>query len=184
MAIIKINPQESFSDENLTDIAHFKSIQDIYKQAENWNIVTSPFDIKGFLLKNGIRIIEEEMGSDCSGYIEKRVNNWVIGINKYQTLKRQRFTLAHEFAHFLYDRQDIERDGKLEDLILFRDDGRSNSREQRANEFAAQLLMPDKLFLHYLEKGIRQISDLSDKFNISLAAVRYRAYKLGYLKEY
>lgn len=184
MAIIKINPKESFSDEGLSGIIRFKSIQEIYEQAEAWNIVTSPFDIKSFLLKNGIRIIEEEMGSDCSGYIEKRANYWAVGINKYQTLKRQRFTLAHEFAHFLYDSQDIERDGKLEDLILFRDDGRANSREQRANEFAAQLLMPDKLFQHYLEKGVRQISDLSDRFNVSLAAVRYRAYKLGYLKEY
>lgn len=184
MAIIKINPKEPFSEERFSENSYkYKSIEEIYEQARKWRIAATPFDIKSFLIRSGVKIVYEEMDSDCSGYIEKRINTWVVGINQYQILKRQRFTLAHEFAHFLFDKEHIEQKGRIEDLILFRDQ-RSTQIERRANEFAGKLLMPDNLFKKYLEQGYRKLSVLSDKFDVSLAAVRYRAFKLGYLKEY
>lgn len=180
MAVIKKSRTESYTipggDED-------KYLRNIYRMANEMTLKTLPLDIESFIKKQGIKIIWEDMDNDISGYIEKRGNDWIIGINKYHAPRRQRFTLAHEYAHFVFDKKLIEEERKHFDTILFRGK-ESNLMEQRANEFAANILMPQRLFEQFLEEGIRNLSDLADKFNVSPAAIRYRAYKLGYIKEY
>ena len=55
----------------------------------------------------------------------------------------------------------------------------------RANEFASDILIPEKEFKNLIEEQhMRNIEDLANYFDVSLAAIRYKAYKLNYIKEY
>src|SRR3989344_2445995 len=143
MAVIKRPSAPLLSDDQKLDEVPQRSHEDIYQKAEEWGIETNPLDIETLVKRYGIKVVREEMDIDLSGYIEKRQNYWVIGINKYQTSRRQRFTLAHEFAHFLFDKAAIEA-GRLTDQIMLRSE-EVNPKEQRANEFAAKLLMPKQI---------------------------------------
>ena len=138
-----------------------------------------PLDIEKIIKDHKIEICKEDMDYDISGYIEKRETKWVIGVNKYHSLQRQRFTLAHEFAHYVLHRHRAITQ-RHEDLSLFRTN-EVDPIETEANDFAGELLIPKDQFKEYLRKGINKIGDLSNKFNVSVSAIRYKAYKLGYL---
>ena len=44
--------------------------------------------------------------------------------------------------------------------------------------------MPEDKFEQYISEGTNTIEKLADKFQLSISAVRYRAYKLKYIQEY
>ena len=137
-----------------------------------------PLDIEALIKDHQIKILKEDMDYDISGYIEKRGKNWMIGINKYHSRKRQRFTMAHELAHYILHRSHIGI--KHEDMVLFRNN-EVNPIEVEANNFASELLIPRAEFKKHIDSGITKISDLSEKFDVSISAIRYKAYKMGYL---
>lgn len=137
-----------------------------------------PLDIEALIKKYQIKILKEDMDYDISGYIEKRGKNWMIGINKYHSKKRQRFTMAHELGHYVLHRNNIGI--KHEDMVLFRNN-EVNPMEVEANNFASELLIPREEFKKHIADGVTKISDLSEKFDVSISAIRYKAYKMGYL---
>lgn len=175
MAIIRkpLLKQENSLPENIP-----QNISDIYSEANSLGLLMLPFDIESYLKKKGFKILYEDLDNDISGYIEKQLNDWIIGINKYHSPRRQRFTLAHEFAHYTLERDRLESDKKHYDNVLFRN-GIDQS-EQKANEFAADILMPAATFRNLLAHGVKTIDDLASSFNVSVAAVIYRAHKLGF----
>jgi len=101
---------------------------------------------------------------------------FVIRINRHDPAKRQRFTVAHELAHFLLHRDDIG--NGIEDDVLYRS-SLSDRREQQANRLAADILMPAAL-LHDAreaaeEKGVGDVAlYLADLFAVSEAAMRIK----------
>jgi len=79
---------------------------------------------------------------------------WTIVVNKDHPLNRQRFTMAHELGHLiLHEYKTPHADGPQK--IRFRD-GRSamgSDREEiEANQFAAEILMPDFLLIPELQR--------------------------------
>lgn len=185
MAIIKrptIKPSSTFISN--TDIIKHNSIDSIYSQAESLRIRTFPFDIITYLRRHGVVVIFEEM-DDMSAYVHYKNGLFTVGINKYQNETRQRFSAAHELAHIINDSDDVIK-GKFKEgeMIMFRDNNSVSQRERLANEFASELLMPKNTFNKLLKEGIRNIEELAHYFNVSPAAVKYRAYKLGYIQRY
>ena len=170
MAIIYPNKSYNFS-ENVTD----PKPEDILSNCKKMNY---PLNIVSLIKEYNITICEEDMEHDISGYIEKREKQWVIGVNKYHSEQRKRFTLAHEYAHYILHRHEIQ--DKHKDMALFRNNEISLI-EIEANNFAGELLIPREKFVKYISNGIKKISDLADNFNVSISAIRYKAYKLGYL---
>lgn len=162
----------------------YQDAREVHDVARRHGIATRPFDIEKFIRMHNITVVREEMSdNDISGYIECRVGDrWVIGINKYHNVQRQRFTLAHEFAHFCLHRETIS-DQKIEEVIIFRDATRSR-KEQDANEFASQILIPDKSFATFVKERTKDIAELAELFGVSPAAIRYKAYKLKFIREY
>lgn len=65
---------------------------------------------------------------------------FTIRINRHESKERQRFTLAHEIAHFLLHRDKLK-NGIMES-VLYRADGISNQEEIEANKLAAEMVMP------------------------------------------
>ena len=152
------------------------SISDIIKDAMiNGFIKEFTVDIEAIVKKNGLKIVRDDLPSAISGYLKKVDDEWVIGVNKNHHPHRQRFTIAHEFAHYCLHK----RDGSyFEDTTFFRKENDS-SIEFKANEFAAELLMPAEL-IHKAIKKTKKIVDLAELFKLSVQALKLRAKELGY----
>jgi Zn-dependent peptidase ImmA (M78 family) len=168
---------------NNNDIIH--SIKQIRDKINELKISQEPLDVERVVKEIfNIEILETDLGKNVSGFLERIDSKWYIYINKYESKLRKRFTIAHELGHFVCHRNQYVSDGKPDhDQVFFRDD-KTNSIEKAANEFAAELLMPENTFNECVNKGINTIEKLADAFQLSTSAVKYRAYKLGYLTEY
>ncbi len=88
----------------------------------------------------------------------------VVGINCKRTITRQRFTAAHELCHHLKDRRNEICPKEI----------KGNEVERFAEQFAAELLMPRKLFLsvahEYTENGKVSLDDalqIAERFGVS-----------------
>lgn len=103
-------------------------------------------------------------------------------INTTEKASRQRFTAAHEYAHFLVDRD--ERHGEI-----CHPERRKELFEMRANAFAAELLLPAGGVESSLEAlGARRLSvapehavHLMHHFGVSYDAVLWRLLNLGWI---
>lgn len=90
----------------------------------------------------GIQVFLSKLESGISGLIRKEEGKFVIKINMYEARSRQRFTLAHELAHFLLHQDILNKDEEIRDTIMYRS-GNSDKIEYDANRLAAEILMPD-----------------------------------------
>ncbi|WP_341536023.1 ImmA/IrrE family metallo-endopeptidase [Actinobacillus equuli] len=114
-------------------------------------------------------------------------------INKFEPEYRQRFTIAHEIGHIILSHQGksyrTNSSEKYSDTI-------ARMNEISANNFAAQLIMPEKLVKDSLldaidelgysikqsfsEREIKKIIDISaSHLNVSTQALSYRIDNLG-----
>lgn len=121
---------------------------------------------------------DDEMESSISGSLikDKENNKWVLRVNSKHHPKRQRFTMAHEYAHFILHKD--TRGSFVDEEIFFRKD-KSSSIEYNADKFASELLMPEDLFLKAVrEDGIKDVKELSNLFEVSAMAVKLRADEL------
>lgn len=125
----------------------------------------------------GVPIKAATLGPGISGEIRPgERDGFVIRINRHDPAKRQRFTVAHEIAHFLLHRDEIGTG--IEDDVLYRS-SLSDRREQQANRLAADILMPNDLLADAREaaeeKGVGDIVlYLADLFAVSEAAMRIK----------
>jgi Zn-dependent peptidase ImmA (M78 family) len=127
---------------------------------------------------------------EYSGFLIRRKDSGLIGINSDDTYARQRFTIAHELGHFILEKKDTHIDDKS--TVFYRnfngDDVNTDS-ERIVNKFAAALLMPRNLlkndFMKIETKGIFQENDLeylAEKYVVSKEAMKYRLANLGLIK--
>lgn len=133
----------------------------------------------GMLAKElGINVKLSALGRGLSGLIESRDGSYTIKINRHETRERQRFTLAHEIAHFLLHREVIDSDGEIRDNVLYRS-GQPERLEYEANRLAADLIMPiDRVQSDLATLGV-PVSDavierLAQEWQVSKAAMEIR----------
>lgn len=89
----------------------------------------------------GLRIRSVTLPADISGLIKLCDDDvYEVQVNNTDAPVRQRFTVAHEIAHYMLHRELIGHDG-IEDTILFRS-RLSNRQETEANRLAAAILLP------------------------------------------
>lgn len=132
----------------------------------------------------GLRVFAPRLPSKVAGvYAYSEVLGGCIAVNGMHPFERQRWTLAHDYAHFLTDRDQPEAT-----LIQWR--SRPPRKEQFADAFAAAFLMPGP--------GLRQrINDIrrtgrgptaadllrmADQYRVSFQAMILRAEGLELLK--
>lgn len=200
MAIIKRDPKKL---KEISQGAAFQSIISIFEDARQKGISTCPFDIESYIETiDCIEIVIEQMADDkLSGYIEKRNDKYIIGINKYHHIHRRRFTMAHEFGHYNRHRDFLEQNkNKHYEEIFFetlytsvlkpesaiglqRGEFNMKDIEVEANTFASQLLIPESELKKKLEELKEEKSDgikmLSEYFKVSPAAIDYRIKTMG-----
>jgi len=146
--------------------------------AQRNNIKVSPYvDVEAIAKALGISVRYEALANDFSGTLKKNAseNNWIITVEKRHHKNRQRYTIAHELAHFCLHRHLKDH---FEDLVFFRG-GDISKEEFQANDFASAILMPEDAFREKISSGKTSIEDLSKDFNVSSLALRIRAKTLG-----
>lgn len=142
----------------------------------------SPIDI--FAMVNGwkekkITIVKYPLSDRISGMCTRVDEDIIICVNSTTSYGRQRFTLAHELYHILYENIN----GRVICDMKMGDD-KSDS-EKEADMFAGYLLMPyDALF--QLSKKIdkwtlSQIIDIEQLYMISHMAILFRLEKDGFV---
>lgn len=145
--------------------------------AKKNNITLIPLDVSALTQLLGIAMRMEPMKGDESGSLKKeRDGSWVITVNSLHHPHRQRFTIAHELAHYI--KHTIISD-EFNDSVFFRD-GTINEIETEANRFAAELLMPDNQFQVFVNEKSKNVEEIASYFQVSSMAVRLRAKQLGY----
>ena len=138
----------------------------------------APVDITALATDLGLVVYEDyDLGPGISGMISRDLSNespsgYVISVNATESYTRQRFTIAHECAHFLKHREKIG-DG-ISDDAMYRSDKMNSQEEFEANNLAADLLMPKRLVLLRIRKGFNDTAQLAREFQVSEAAMRVR----------
>lgn len=109
---------------------------------------------------------------NLSGALVREGNNVLVIINNNDIRSRQRFSISHELGHIFCGHE-----GRS--FLCQSDFSTSNITEREANIFAAELLMPAKVFGAIYKLG-RSERELAMRFNVSREAVRWRLVDLGF----
>lgn len=133
------------------------------------------------------------LGDNVSGMLVVENDRGAIGYNSSHARVRQRFTLAHEIAHYILHLKKNRRSQLFIDpFVIFRRDNNSSTgndnQEIEANRFGAALLMPSTLVLKEIKKHVLDLDDedalafLAKRFRVSTVAMTYRLNTLGLLR--
>jgi len=115
----------------------------VSKLLENFNVTELPVPIDPIVRGLGIVVQSGDLG-DVSGLLARSADKTTIGVNSKHPRTRQRFTIAHEFAHFILHDGIVSHFDK-EYRVNFRSAESSQGtsiEEMEANFFAATILMP------------------------------------------
>jgi Zn-dependent peptidase ImmA (M78 family)/DNA-binding XRE family transcriptional regulator len=117
----------------------------------------------------GIRVLENPTDLRIDGLAAKYDGKYVVVLNPTVSNDRTRLNAAHELGHVLYGDCDSE-------------EAADKATEQRAFEFASHLLLPNNQLKRAFEgQSMVRLVQFKERFGISLAAMVYRAEKLGFI---
>lgn len=131
--------------------------------------------------KLGIEVVfDETMENDYYGSIkyEQNESKYIISVNGKHSTYNNVFTIAHELGHFVKHREDVISKG-FADRKKTKYTPQENKKEREANNFAANLLMPEDKFTEVFEKTNGNILILQNTFRVSKEAAHYRAINLS-----
>jgi Zn-dependent peptidase ImmA (M78 family) len=123
-------------------------------------------------------LCEGVSGMICRDTSTESPGGYRIYVNANDVYTRQRFTIAHEFAHYLLHRDKIG-DGITDDA-MYRSDKMTTQDEFAANNKAADLLMPRKLVMRSISEGTQSADALAKTFEVSVPAMEVRLRYLLY----
>lgn len=148
-----------------------------------------PIPIVAIMKSLNFQVVAGELKDEISGIIgidDDLAKNFksskVIAINNKDNVGHQRFTMAHELAHYLFDFDVSNQIVYYNTYNTFEDE---NEEERRANYFAANLLMPEKKFKKEFDNVVIKnnlyvtVEKLSQIFQVSGEAVRRRISELS-----
>ena len=142
---------------------------------------TSNFPVKVGELASalGLRVTRTPLPPKISGLIQpsrETPSGFEIRVNKYEVPERQRFTVAHEIAHYLLHRNEIG--AGVVDSIMYRS-SLTSRKETEANNLAAEIVMPAKAVSRELARLRGQpteaiVEELANMFKVSVPAMNIR----------
>ncbi len=140
--------------------------------------LSEPIDVNIFKVlrkKENLSIIITELRGNISGFFLRKKDIDLIVINSCRSFGHQRFTAAHEYYHFKYDKG---MNGKICHINKYNDNYES---EMEANIFASHFLMPDDLLRYHVGErmkggklNIRDLVYLENYFMVSHALMLIR----------
>lgn len=160
---------------------------------DQFGIKNAPVDVDSIARNLGLPIVYLDLGEEVSGLLVTESNSSCIAVQENDSRTRQRFTVAHEIAHYVLRHQFQPGENVHVDRGNFisqrgpRSSTGTDLKEIEANQFAASLLMPARLVNDYVRKlGVRElldfhVSDMARAFNVSEQAMTIRLSTLGLL---
>jgi len=156
-------------------------------------ITERPIPLERIIEHYGISQVTLPASDDIFGAIVREDGNVMIAVNPDQHPNRQRFTIAHELAHFFLHYRDGT--GRVEHVDTdFRVSWRNSVSSQgvdwneiEANRFAAALLMPEDMLRKDLDSDEFQTLDspavqrLASLYKVSRLAMHFRLVNMGLL---
>jgi len=119
----------------------------------------------------GVRVLENPTELRVDGLAAKYGKEYIVVLNPTVSNDRGRMNAAHELAHVLLGDCDT-------------DQAESKEVEQRAFDFASHFLLPNGQLKRAFEgQSMVRLIHFKEQFGISLAAMVYRAEKLGFIKQ-
>lgn len=118
---------------------------------------------------------------------------WVDATEARRSPQRKRFTIGHEIGHLrlhVYEQRSVFAD-RAEDISELPTNSTSaqtlpslNQRENEADAFARELLMPELLVTDHAKRTGFNLPALAERFDVSVPAIRLRLRLLGVLPKY
>lgn len=132
-----------------------------------------PVDIVGLIRAFDCDYQTQPLPLGVAGAIFHDDGNYQIVVNNCDPETRQRFTAAHELAHYLLHRDHLS--ARHTDNLMLRS-GLSNRFEMQANRLAAELLMPQDVLdaLTQAEAAPQNTASLARVFGVSRQALLVR----------
>lgn len=142
--------------------------------------ITDPqeIDIEAIAQFCGATIVYESL-SGCEAQIIGKDDRAIIAVKRESSRSRQRFSAAHELGHWMCDRGRVA--FACEERAFLREWSLDNP-ESRANRYAADLLLPEPLFIadaRGKEITLTTVRKLAMKYQTSLTATAIRLVELG-----
>ena len=130
-----------------------------------------PVKLGAIAKRLGVKVLLSTLPRGTSGQIKQESGAFVIRINRHEAKHRQRFTLAHELAHYLLHRDLIIAEGGWSENVLLRS-GQPENVEYEANRLAFDLVVPSEKLAKVIEeyKGSMTeevIEHLAKRFRVS-----------------
>ncbi len=135
---------------------------------------SAPVKVGALAADLGLKVLRSDLPPGVSGMLNRDPDapeSWIIRVNRHEHKHRQRFTIAHEIAHFILHKDQI-RDGIVDDT--FYRSGLSEKREWEANRLAADILMPWDLVRSLAANGKTTPTELAQELEVSPAAMHIR----------
>ncbi len=147
-----------------------------------------PIDLERLAKLEGFKIFYHT-DKDCEGYIyiskikpfehDNQKYSKIISLNTNQSSTRQRFTLAHELAHYFLDYDEY----KNEPFFEKRDEDEHvfnfSSNETIMNNFASELLMPFEMIDTFVKMAQDDFSELVDISNPALISTIAKSFNVS-----
>jgi hypothetical protein len=140
--------------------------------------IVFPLDVEEIALSVGIREIRQLDDEGFEGILvanPEKTKGYISIASSIREHTRKRFTIAHELGHFLITTHGNQFSCTSHDLNNFND--KNKIMEVEANQFAAELLMPEKYFAKEISNkapSYALIQSLTDKFCSSLTSTLLR----------
>lgn len=127
----------------------------------------------------GVKVLLSTLPRGTSGQISREGGYFVVRINRHEAKHRQRFTLAHELAHFLLHKDRIEAQGGWSENVLLRAPNQPIQIEYEANRLASDLVIPSAQLREATADysgplTSEVIDDLARRFGVSAAAMEIK----------
>lgn len=178
-------------DENLiinqANLVSNEILKVFFKDKEPPLKITSLMTNLGFDLFKNSQFPQKELSGLLALNLKEKLagkySDKVIIVNGQDSIGHQRFTIAHELAHYIFDA--VEGKEYYEAYYRTDDENIKKIKEYRANKFAANLLMPEDIFGRKYYELLKEYKDidlvknaLTVVFKVSYTAVNYRINEL------
>jgi len=148
---------------------------------------SSYIDLHSILTDNGIECNYDHFDDEFDALIVADRSRFVIHVNLRRCVSiespRSRFSIAHELGHFfIEEHRHALLQGTIHGSVAGLFDSNESKEESEADFFAANLLMPPKLFLGRVDSGLSPvlaIKKLQKQFRTSLTATALQFLKLS-----
>jgi Zn-dependent peptidase ImmA (M78 family)/DNA-binding XRE family transcriptional regulator len=137
-----------------------------------------PVDVYEIARGLGVQVVGWNFDESVSGLFLDVGSKAVIGVNKDHAVVRRRFTVAHELAHYVL--RHVERfhlDLTTINSLHGDPPGYEPQLERDANNFAAELLMPEPWVVSLASEEVT-VLELSRRFRVSQEAMGFRLVNL------